>query len=170
MWERRRHRSPPPPVSSGYGDNGAGVLQLGSRIGLLQGALQVDERWSSCFIRGRKSQDFVRGQLSRSVASFTIFIDRAPPRVWECMECTLISWVSTRRSYDGCAKSLNLHAIQHHSSITKAVTMLHRLLPFKLTRRTHSASSVVSRYSDLTTADGAGRQSHLQSVELYFEF
>lgn len=75
---------PPPSVSSGYGDNGAGVLQLESRIRLLQGALQVDERWSSCFIRG--SQDFIKGQLSRSVASFTIFIDRAPPRGWECMD------------------------------------------------------------------------------------
>lgn len=148
---------------------------------LLQGALQVDERWSSCFIQGRKSQDCIKGQLSASVASFTIFIDRAPPRGWEGMDAfalssqqssplvvTLYSWVSTRRSYDGSAKSLNLHAIKHHSTISKTVTMLHRLLPFKLTRQTHSASSVVSRYSDLTTADGAGRQSHLQSVELYF--
>lgn len=182
MWEGRHHRFSPP-VSSGYGDNGAGVLQLEWRIRLLQGAQQVDERWSSCFIQKAlsPSQDFIKGQLSASAASFTIFIDGAPPRVWEGMDAfalsgqqsspsvaTLYSWVSTRRSYDGCAKSLNLHAVKHHSTIRKTVTMLHRLLPFKFTRQTHSASSVVSRYSDLTAADGAGRQSHLQSVELYF--
>lgn len=120
-----RHHRFSPSVSSGYGDNGAGVLQLESRIRLLQGALQVDERWSSCFIRGHKRR-------FRQVRIFTIFIDRAPPRGWECMDAfalssqqssplvvTLYSWVSTRRSYDGCAKSLDLHAIKHHSTITK---------------------------------------------------
>lgn len=77
-----------PSVSSGYGDDGAGVLQLESRIHLLQGALQVDERCSSCFIRVRKRRFgqvriSLRGRPLKGSWSCS-FVDRAPPRVWEC--------------------------------------------------------------------------------------
>lgn len=170
-----------PSVSSGYGDDGAGVLQLESRIHLLQGAPQVDERCSSCFIRVRKRRF---GQVRISLWGRPLkgscscsFVDRAPPRVWECNKAA--HWFS--RLSHGFPPGEATMVVQRASSSTQSNIIQPSQKQWQCCtvyrpsgspdRRTElPLRSADIQTFHLTTADGAGHQSRLQSVELYFYF